>query len=456
MKLIIDFNNDENDIFLSNYDMNCIVLTCNGKASAEQLLNSKNYFDIIYRCSWQKAREKHTEGISRSELKELHDINNFKEILISFSDDFDIKNATNLLEGIRIPIVFDSENTSFEQLTQLNKLNYYFEPKVKSNQNPIANVSLTAYIATINKTIEIKDSIQNCNLDSWGKLMLLYDTLKKRIYKIADSKDDYSAGRDLTSVLEKDEIVCLGFANLFSKVSSELGIKSFVKIYSNIDKAKPGHATSVCVIDGRMYEFDLTMDCKKKVNDDETNRYHGFGMSYQGAVNFYRKRNDLISNESLFDEVLSAYDLYQSSATQEDSKSIIKICCIRNFLAKLKDFYYFIGDELALQNIENLITANQENALSEKQVQILLKSFFDTTKYPINVETFVKTFCRVRTIEFSREPNYYRISSKVIDEVLNQKINKLDKLGAKLFPIDKEKLINQGIGDNPHIRKLIK
>ena len=187
------------------------------------------------------------------------------------------------------------------------------------------NVKMLFDIAKINK--EVIDVTINENLSPLEQIIYVYDRLKRREYKKNDK--DYSSSRDIDKILKGDNIVCIGYANLFSALLSSFGISN--KVVAN----KEGrHARNIVhLIDSKynidsIFFFDVTGDAKKSYDNNYLYKYNYFAITLEDAsiqmeeplYNLLKKDYEEISNillkGNVNDTILieDAFELYKHSS----------------------------------------------------------------------------------------------------------------------------------------------
>ena len=90
---------------------------------------------------------------------------------------------------------------------------------VDGNSKP---VKISEYEKTVLAIDDIVVKINKYNLSPIEQIMYAYDLVRDRVYQLEDDGEDYSVSRDISSVLFGDKIVCVGFAEIFSKVLDAL------------------------------------------------------------------------------------------------------------------------------------------------------------------------------------------------------------------------------------------
>lgn len=179
---------------------------------------------------------------------------------------------------------------SMEEVKRLEKeyagmSNVYFS--VEENDEL---VSLEEYRKTTEMITEVVNKIKGYGLSPLEAAIYAYDYSRDKIYVEEDEeKEAATTSRDLTNVLLRDKIVCVGYARIFKTILSKLGINASVYSISNMEG---GHAIVVARltdekydIDG-IYYFDPTRDRKLDNTDNHYNTYSAFATTRGAMLNY--------------------------------------------------------------------------------------------------------------------------------------------------------------------------
>ena len=129
-----------------------------------------------------------------------------------------------------------------------------------------ANSKLDKVVEQIT-TAKIKENGELRNLNQLEKFLWAYKFVSNRMYK---DVEDLNSPRALTSVLNGDDIVCVGFANLLKEMCHRLNIECYK---NNCYADGVAHANNVVVIDNVPYFCDACFDCKKYKDMNATLNY---------------------------------------------------------------------------------------------------------------------------------------------------------------------------------------
>lgn len=191
-------------------------------------------------------------------------------------------------------------------------------------------------IITYNQCLEtykslsaIVDDVNQYNFSPLEKMMYVYDIVRRRVYKDADSDEDLLVARDLTSALLGDKVVCLGYAVILEHILNQLGIKTSTELLYSM--TGHGHARNVVLIKDDKYDIegvyylDATWDSKEISNDKYAHSYKFFAktIDYMNILDDgeYISRNIPGYSEDMIGEFNESYNGYGIS---RDAADLIK------------------------------------------------------------------------------------------------------------------------------------
>lgn len=164
--------------------------------------------------------------------------------------------------------------------------NYYL-----SELEPGGKTDLETYIKMLEFIENFQNSVSSTNLAS-EKTMMAYQYLNNNYYYDLDSgrTKDYAATRDVDKILDTDEIVCVGYANLLSIMCRRVGVPMFTygapNHRMNIARIVDKDETGTVVVD-KICTFDPTNDCGyykrdsvtgEKIKHENKDSYTFFGL----------------------------------------------------------------------------------------------------------------------------------------------------------------------------------
>lgn len=361
----------------------------------------------------------------KSSTKNLNFINKIikdvDKIKINFFKEFNHNNINQIkyIFSFNKKVIFDSENISDLKIKELKKeLNTSFY--VKSKYNPYEDVLVDDYLETIEIMDNMKKEIEYYNLSPLEKIIYIYDMVKEKIYKKSSSSVSHS--RDLTKVLQEEEIVCMGYANIFSSLANFLGLNTCVKCYYNEEK-NSGHATVTIYLNDLKYdvhgvfECDPTWDSKKYYDDKD------FINNYKWCMNSYilgDKQKQLINiysteTKGILNDINQQINRIKQISKLVTSETILT-SFYNSFYLKASRLYNLIGLYEKEQEIINF-KGNCNLDLVDKIYEELL------TYYNINLdyEIFLKALYQARRIEYLNNPLVRKLSYDEIESSLDTK-----------------------------------
>lgn len=325
----------------------------------------------------------------KKKYKKLQNINKGNIIIKCTKDNFikclkyanSINNKVVILEGENISLSEYKELLSNCNLNELNKDNIticYQDTTSDISVKELYNLSLLVD--------EITTKINKFNLSTLEKIVYVYDFVKKREYHDCDDKRN---SRDLDKVVKGEDIVCVGYSNLFNAILKSLNINCRALIST---KAK--HQRSVVYvkddkygIDG-LYVFDPTWDSKK--SDAYIDNYNYFAMPLKEAekdcpTELFEKTN--VSMEKL-------KKFYRIDIDTEKNIAYDKINA-------LKDMFEFTSTK-GFDVLNNAIALYEYCTLEEKQEAFLIyDSYIKKYNSPnIDAEKLFEAIINTRIIEY--------------------------------------------------------
>ncbi len=104
----------------------------------------------------------------------------------------------------------------------------------------------------------------NRPLNQFEKFIMAYDFCTN--FKYNEHESNSSKSRYITSILNGNNIVCVGYAKLLNEMCSRLGIECYSVGVTCIDsktQKKDGHQNNIVVLDGKLYYADACWDCQR-------------------------------------------------------------------------------------------------------------------------------------------------------------------------------------------------
>lgn len=281
-------------------------------------------------------------------------------------------------------------------------------------------IRLNDCFETINKIKQQANDILLLNLSPLETIMYTYDQVRNRVYKEELDGDSASISRDLSSVLNNEEIVCAGYANIFSALLNYMNIKCFNANIEDKNDKTSGHARNIIYvkddkykIDG-VYYFDVTWDSKKKNETNEfLNRYRFFA----------KTRNEMVEIENdYFDFEYKTFKYYYEDMVENREKITNKIFEEEMKIDEETNFHLVMFKYICSLNYMTRIVGREDlkiegfiyNCDKEKENQI--KKIVKKYNKPISAETYIELLNNVRKVEYEQDPEFYPYSVEKIYE----------------------------------------
>lgn len=280
-------------------------------------------------------------------------------------------------------IIYDLTNLSIKD--ELNFLTN-FKPQDKflfiDKYNLLKEKTLEELTLAYTKLNETAKLFKSFNLSPCEYTYLLYDLIRKR--KPIEGEKENS--RDLVNVLFNEEIVCMGYTNIFNSLLELLDIKTESLEWVPKDKDNlVGHVDSLVYINDSKYDvhslmaFDLAWDSLKK-DDDEYKCYYSFLPIIMDKLK--KERNNLELNKGTLYYLLHERFARIKKLKELNAPLVIIEQDYKNMKQVLEEIYYYLGLALPqnlnlndLKTLENLIYNLDFNRLNiHKFKQIITKA----------------------------------------------------------------------------------
>ena len=273
------------------------------------------------------------------------------------------------------------------------------------------------------------DKIKDKNLSPFEIIIYFYDFVKQRHYQ----KNDINPrkGRDLDFVLLEEDIVCVGYSNLFNAFLKIFNIKA-----SPLISLKNHHQRSLVLIDDYkynihgIYTFDPTWD--RITGKKEINNYNYFASKLE-VSNVTCPLDDfqILS----FKEIV---DIFNSRIMFNDMEKQVKIS---NYIRKMFNFTNTLGYEEFIEKLGlfKYCTEEERNNLYYVYQELISKYF------PKNIsnEVLVKAISNVREIQISNNIISSYQKSAIISSIDSRNLNFLSELLLADFTKDEHSKIRK-------------
>ena len=148
-------------------------------------------------------------------------------------------------------------------------------------QDQDSNLVLKAEdLFSLNEIIETNDKLQseidyinsltvssenNRPLNQLEKFIMVYDFCTN--FKYNEHENELYKSRYITSILNGNNIVCVGYSKLLKEMCSRLGIECYsvgLNCFDTKTQQREGHQNNIVVLDGKLYCADACWDCQRE------------------------------------------------------------------------------------------------------------------------------------------------------------------------------------------------
>lgn len=349
-------------------------------------------------------------------------LDNCNSITLEFSDDTRkliennpvLQSTDIILEGI-FEITHEDLDLLLNKLGNLKNINLMIDGNDKL-------VTIEEYKKTVYAIDEMVNLIKKYNLSPLEQMMYAYDLVRDRVYTKEDEIDNYTVSRDLTSVLFGDKIVCVGYANIYEKILSNLGIKNMMYSIKSTNPQAYGHRRNIAYVKDSKYDvegvfyFDPTWDSKKNANDT----------SYLDSYKFFclpKEDIDIYTKGKFVDRTFKGYseslcwefeDIVNEDGIDKVPREMVRVI---NEISEFVDGKKIINIML-LSKDPMLVQMAKDNFDLDSVIKYLTRYrslFFDQE---ISAEVFMKIIFNVRKIEYIENPEKYPLDIDSLKRIM--------------------------------------
>ena len=216
-------------------------------------------------------------------------------IELNFTKDY-LKDNINLVykllnnyvtQKMSVHLIIDADYLEFEIVDKLQKLKSNGDIKIDikgieyDEQHDIDSI-----VKVQRQAKNFIKNVRELKLSPLEKFLLIYNFVGTRIYKKEKDGEAVAKSRAVYSVLEGDDIVCAGYANLMIYLCNQSGIENLKVVSHFIDTFDPktkqkhsGHENNFVYIDDEKYGIkgwyfiDACWDSRKSINNPPTIKY---------------------------------------------------------------------------------------------------------------------------------------------------------------------------------------
>ena len=317
---------------------------------------------------------------------------------------------------------------------------------------------------------KIADYVKRFNLSPFEQTIFAADLVRELKYKPQDNEDDPSISRDLIEIINKDYIVCEGYANIYKAVLDKLGIMCTVKVYYHDD---------LTGIEGDKQNMAHDI-CEVYINDDKHNIHGAFaydvtGSSTTNSVDLLKDYTHIAIPLDLDKKIRYLRKRYDASSQTDTNlkekietriENAITMCEMAPIL--VDNNYNLIKESIESLNEYKMAPSIDSYAMEKgidlstiepiKKIYFLRDYYLDNIKnviYEIPKSVFFKALYSVKRIEQSINSDkyglYYEDMLKIIqdrEKFLNsvKSAEKAEDIGIK--PLTKKEMLLQSIFGN--------
>ncbi len=259
-------------------------------------------------------------------------------------------------------------------------------------------VDLNKLRKIIEKIDEIVIKVNKTMFSPFEKAMYAYDLVRDRVYKKSSNENNPATSRELSYVLFGEEIVCLGFANIYNCVLQKLGIKSNVCYLMPSAGAKEGHARNIMYVNDDKYDIkgiyfsDTTFDAKRKDNN--------FLHSYR----YFCKPYSFFKNEKYDEDYGLLLDDFEDLINEYIEKGALGISASN---LKLISSYITLINQLSLLVDGKRIIGFPNASITKRKFKEKINNYRKLFSNQISAEKFLKALEVVRKEEYLNNPEKY-------------------------------------------------
>ena len=260
-----------------------------------------------------------------------------------------------------------------EQYLQSNGAELVIEAEDLFNLSDIigTNEKLEAEVDYINSLTVPSEN--NRPLNEIEKFLLAYDFCTN--FKYNENNNNASKSRYITSILNGENIVCVGYAKLLSEICKRLGIECHsvsVSCFDERTKQKEGHQNNIVVIGNKTYYADACWDCSRA--GDKGLKFYNFCLipladrnAIKGVKVEYNEFNNLPFAEE--DLKIATNYLKQIETDQFDIEKCLNFCSkYSNVVGQIKVDLDCETNHLTYKEIINL----REKIKAKKELETII------------------------------------------------------------------------------------
>ena len=421
---------DLNVSLFSNYDLELKIYT-NGSESIEELLSNKKAIEPLV----TQVNDFYNMGIIKNiDIDELEDADSLINAIDSFrfdasdlpwSDNYDdlaFEDEEPLTDEERYKITYDYI-LSHDELknkiivindrvgvdTDIDEIKKKYPGFNKLFVFPEGGMEPIAIEETQNSINDFISKIKKLDLSPLETSIIVYDYVREKVYKHEKEGSSAASSRDIYQAVKDDDIVCMGYANLYAAIMEKLDVKCELVFLNDSSDNQSGHVRNVIKLDDDKYNVhgifisDPTYD--SRVKSDKTKWLYTYKFFLKKRKNFVH-----IDRATDLDDVSFGY---LDTHLIENVDELLTWYCknpIEMMIKKNKvDDDYNKARKLVniLDCIYGHITFDDSNddrvAIYREHADEIIKNYNEE----LDMSTFITALIRVRYIENKIDPKMF-------------------------------------------------
>ena len=401
----------EDDFGMDHDYLICITIPKGRKVNYNQIKLGLNKYFLrkLNGKQYQKDFPDRVEILKEAFDKEIDLFDNCNLISTEFVDKDFLDQIPNINEK-KIVVKTEPYPLTMEGVEEAEKLYQGYDRlyiKVEENDD---EVLLSEYRKTVEILDEVVNKIKSYNLSPLEAIIYAYDYARDKVYVYEDHNDRYTESRDLTNVLLRNKIVCVGYARILAAILNKLGIKT---ARYTVDGKEESHAINIVHIKDDKYGidqicyFDPTLDRKRDETNNHFNRYRAFGLS-RGQYLRLTNQEDETFGPSEFEYYKDIVRTLQSGQPRYG---------LYKELRYIHNMSSFIEGKPLDTDIHSLGHSHKQEIIDNPNTIKNIDECLRLMDQYLEPKKILEAFLKVRKIRYYEEPDKYPLSAKKIKEI---------------------------------------
>lgn len=279
-------------------------------------------------------------------------------------------------------------------------------------------------------------------LNQMEKFLMVYDYCT--YFKYHENYDNKALSRNITSILNSRDIVCVGYASLMKEMCDRLGIECYTcssDIYNKKDdQYLGGHQNNMVVLDGKIYYADACWDSKRDI--DKGLKLYNYCLIPVQDKNYFKRNKVKYTSRNTFKNIKN--DMSRAKQSIESLKNNIEIEETKDFLMEFHDLTKDINLEKEFQFDITKPYAEQYK-LKENQEKIDKLKFISQhlQKYEygeaISAEKFEDALINIYLAKGMNQKSAQNLLQRTIEVNVNRSKKIFDENATNCFACDFQK-----------------